>query len=427
MANAHVITELDGGVRVVSERVPAVRSVALGIWIGNGSRSEGEPEAGLSHLLEHMLFRGTASYGSEEIDQIFDAMGAELNAGTGKEMTSLYARVLDEHLERAFDVMAEMATVPAFEGLAEEREVVLEEIAMYEDDPQELIFDVLGETIFPDDGLGRSTLGRAEVVGSATREQLQAFHAGRYFKRNIVIAAAGSVDHEPLVEWSRAALARASSESAMPPESAAVAAPATARFRSRDTEQYHLTLGGTAIARDDERRFALRVLDSILGGTSSSRLFQAVREQRGLAYSVFSFQSLYRDTGQIGLYVGTRPENLVEVCAVLAQELRRIREEPVDAVELARAKDNVKGRIVLGMESTGARMERLGSAVLAQMPILELDETLARIDAVDANSVTALASELLAPQRLSAAAIGRDEEAFRLALEPLLPELAEAL
>ena len=427
MANAHVITELDGGVRVVSERVPAVRSVALGIWIGNGSRTEGEAEAGLSHLLEHMLFRGTASYGSEEIDQIFDSMGAELNAGTGKEMTSVYARVLDEHLERAFDVMAEMVTVPALAGLSEEREVVLEEIAMYEDDPQELIFDVLGETIFPDDGLGRSTLGRADVVASATREQLLAFHASRYFKANIVVAAAGSVDHEPLVEWSRAAFERVPSASGMPPESPAVAAPATARFRERDTEQYHLTLGATAIPRDDERRFALRVLDSILGGTSSSRLFQAVREQRGLAYSVFTFQSLYRDTGQIGLYVGTRPENLVEVCGVLADELRRIREQPVDATELARAKDNVKGRIVLGMESTGARMERLGSAVLAQMPILEIDETLARIDAVDAESVTALASELLAPQRLSAAAIGRDEAAFRLALAPLLPELAEAL
>jgi predicted Zn-dependent peptidase len=180
------------------------------------------------------------------------------------------------------------------------------------------------------------------------------------------------------------------------------------------------------MARDDERRFALRVLDSVLGGTSSSRLFQAVREQRGLAYSVFTFQSLYRDTGQIGLYVGTRPENLVEVCEVLAAELARIREEPVAAEELIRAKDNVKGRIVLALESTSARMERLGSAVLAEMPILELDETLERIDAVDADAVGALAGELLASDRLSAAAIGPDEEVFRTALAPLLPALAEA-
>jgi predicted Zn-dependent peptidase len=426
VGNAHVITELAGGVRVVSERVPAVRSVALGFWIGTGSRTESEAEAGLSHLLEHMLFRGTERYRSEEIDQIFDAMGAELNAGTGKEMTSVYARVLDEHLERAFDVIAQMVSVPAMEGLSEEREVVLEEIAMYEDDPQELIFDVLGETIFPDDPLGRATLGRAEVVASSSREELLRFHAERYSPGNIVIAAAGSVEHEQLVAWAQAALGE------RPPGAGAVLAPAAAtngssvRFRTRDTEQYHLTLGATSMARDDERRFALRVLDSVLGGTSSSRLFQAVREQRGLAYSVFTFQSLYRDTGQIGLYVGTRPENLVEVCEVLAAELARIREQPVAAEELVRAKDNVKGRIVLALESTSARMERLGSAVLAEMPILELDETLERIDAVDADAVGALAAELLASDRLSAAAIGPDEEVFRAALAPLLPALAEA-
>ena len=427
MGNAHVITELPGGVRVVSERVPAVRSVALGFWIGTGSRTESEAEAGLSHLLEHMLFRGTDRYRSEQIDQIFDSMGAELNAGTGKEMTSVYARVLDEHLERAFDVIAQMVTVPAMEWLSEEREVVLEEIAMYEDDPQELIFDVLGETIFPDDPLGRATLGRAEVVGAATREELKGFHGTRYFPRNVVIAAAGSVEHEQLVGWAADAFAGYGGDGSgfvapVTPEQAG----ASARFRKRETEQYHLTLGATALARDDERRFALRVMDSLLGGTSSSRLFQAVREQRGLAYSVFTFESLYRDIGQIGLYVGTRPENLAEVCTVLSSGLARIREEPVSAEELERAKDNVKGRIVLAMESTSARMERLGSAVLAEMPILEIDETIERIEAVDAEAIQALASEFLAVSRLSAAAIGPDEDAFRSALAPLLPELAES-
>ena len=428
MGNAHVITELPGGVRVVSERVPAVRSVALGFWIGTGSRTERDAEAGLSHLLEHMLFRGTERYRSEQIDQIFDAMGAELNAGTGKEMTSVYARVLDEHLERAFDVIAQMVTVPAMEGLAEEREVVLEEIAMYEDDPQELIFDVLGETIFPDDPLGRATLGRAEVVGAATREELMGFHAQRYFPGNVVIAAAGSVEHERLVAWAADAFAARADggDGWKAPAAAVLAERASARFRVRDTEQYHLTLGATALARDDERRFALRVMDSLLGGTSSSRLFQAVREQRGLAYSVFTFESLYRDTGQIGLYVGTRPENLAEVCTVLAEELGQIREEPVSEEELERAKDNVKGRIVLALESTSARMERLGSAVLAEMPILELDETIERIESVDAEQIRALASELLAVERLNAAAIGPDEEVFRAALTPLLPALAEA-
>ena len=428
MTDAYVITPLDGGVRVVTERIPAVRSVALGFWIGIGSANESNEQAGLSHLLEHMLFRGTARYGSEEIDQIFDAMGAELNAGTGKESTSVYARVLDQHLERAFDVIAQMVWAPGMEGLAEEREIVLEEIAMYEDDPQDLIFDILGETIFPEHPLGRATLGRAEVVGQATREELLRFHAARYMPANVVIAAAGNVEHERVVEWARAALATAStatSNGVGGPVAPPPAAPAGTRFRVRDTEQYHLTLGGPAIARDDERRFALRVLDSILGGTSSSRLFQAVREQRGLAYSVFTFHSLYARAGQIGLYVGTRPENVREVGKVLADELARIREEPVSAEELERAKDNVKGRVVLALESTSARMERLGASLLAGMPILALDDVVERIEAVDVEQVGALAAELLAPERLSAAAIGPDEDAFRAAIALLVPELAE--
>ena len=409
--------------RVVTERIPAVRSVALGFWIATGSGAETDAQAGLSHLLEHMLFRGTARYRSEEIDQIFDSMGAECNAGTGKESTSVYARVLDQHLERAFDVIAQMVCEPALESLAEEREIVLEEIAMYEDDPQDLIFDILGETIFPDHPLGRSTLGRAEVVGGATRAKLKRFHRDRYVPEAIVIAAAGSVDHEQVVEWASAAFPDGSS--ARPP--AAAPPPPTEtqpgrRFRVRDTEQYHLTLGGPAIARDDDRRFALRVLDAILGGTSSSRLFQAVRERRGLAYSVFSFHGLYAATGQVGVYVGTRPENLGAVGEVLAEELARIREEPVELEELERAKDNVKGRVVLALESTAARMDRLGASLLAGMPILELDETIERIEAVDTESVSALAAELFDPRRLSAAAIGPDEAAFRDAIAPVLAD-----
>ena len=423
MASEHVITELPGGVRVVSERVPAVRSVALGFWIGTGSITESDEQAGLSHLLEHMLFRGTKRYGSEEIDQIFDAMGAELNAGTGKETTSVYARVLDIHLERAFDVIGQMITEPAMSGLAEERAVVLEEIAMYEDDPQDLIFDVLGEAIFPGHPLGRAILGRSQVVAAATRKQLLAFHHERYLPSNVVIAAAGSIDHEQLVKWAEVAMASAAPRGAADGLTLAAPPPPPERpralFRTKDTEQYHLCLGAVGIARDDDRRFALRVLDSLAGGTSSSRLFQAVREQRGLAYAVFTFQSLFAQTGQVGLYVGTRAENLAEVVRVVDEELARLREEPVGEEELARAKDNVKGRVVLAMESTTARMERLGASVLAEMPILEIDEVLERIDAVDAKQLAELAGELFDPTRICAAAIGPDEDAFRGALEPL--------
>ena len=436
------------GVRVVTERVPSVRSVALGFWIGTGSAAEGESQAGISHLLEHMLFRGTERYGSEEIDQIFDAMGAEINAGTDKEATSLYTRVLDRHLEHAFEVMSDMVFRPRFGELEAEREVVLEEIAMYEDDPQDRVFDVLGEAIFGSHPLGRAVIGRAEVIQAATREQLIAFHSERYVPEGIVIAAAGSVDHDALLELARplaAACAPAAEEGAAPEESpgadgatsangssspaagrspvgAGTAPPDFARrvrFLEKDTEQYHLCLGGAGLARDDERRFALRVLEGVLGGTSSSRLFQEVRERRGLAYSVFSFANLYARTGEVGLYVGTRPENLTQALSVIAAELERCVEDPASAEELTRSRENLKGRVVLSMESTAARMGHLGASVLNGLPILSVDELIERIDAVGIGELRGLAGELFTPRRLSIAGVGRDEDAFRAAIEPL--------
>jgi predicted Zn-dependent peptidase len=418
----HRITELDSGVRVVTERMPSVRSVALGFWIGTGSAGEAEPEAGLSHLIEHMLFRGTARFESVEIDQIFDGMGAELNAGTGKETTSVYSRVLDVHLERALDVMADMVWRPRFaqDDLDNEREIVLEEIAMYEDDPQDKVFDVLGEAVFGTHPLGRAIIGRAEVVAGTPADGLREFHSARYVPGNIVVAGAGSLDHDELVEQIRQAEAERSG-APVPP---AVIPPRDElerriRFVQKDTEQYHLCLGAPGIPRDDDRRFALRVLDNILGGSSSSRLFQEVREKRGLAYSVYSFQSLYAGTGQVGLYLGTRPDNVTRAMAVVADELERFRGEPATAEELARSKENVKGRLVLALESTTARMNRLGSSVLAEMPLLSVDELIERIDAVTLDDVRALAVDLFAPERLSAAGIGAEQSVFDAAMEPL--------
>jgi predicted Zn-dependent peptidase len=416
----HRITELDSGVRIVTEAMPAVRSVSLGYWIGTGSRHEREPEAGLSHLIEHLLFKGSDRYASVEIDQIFDTMGAELNAGTGKESTSLYARVIDAHLADAFDVMSEMVWRPAFRDVDSEREVILEEIAMYEDDPQDKVFDVLGDAVFGDHPLGRAIIGRAEVVAGTPVDAIRAFHAARYGPRNVVIAAAGSVDHDALVELT-AARAPASDVLAGPPQAIAEERSRTVRFERKDTEQYHVCVGGLGLARDDERRFALRVLDTIFGGTSSSRLFQEVREQRGLAYAVSSFTGQYADTGQVGLYVGTRPDNLAAALEVIARELERLRRDPASTEELARAKENLKGRVVLSLESTGSRMNRLGSHILGGVPLLSVDEVIAGIDAVTLEDLVALAGELFAPARLSVAGIGPDEDAFTAAIEPLAP------
>jgi predicted Zn-dependent peptidase len=421
----HRLTTLESGVRIATEAMPSVRSVSLGFWVGTGSRYESDAQAGLSHLLEHLLFKGSEKYASLEIDQIFDGMGAELNAGTGKETTSVYARVIDEHLVDAFDVMADMVFRPALRDMESEREVILEEIAMYEDDPQEKVFDLLGEVTFGDDPLGRAIIGRAEVISQTPAEQIAAFHRERYRPDNVVIAAAGAVDHDALVQLARERIgdlapngaARGTHHPAVAPEGI------RRRFERKDTEQYHVCLGSTGMSRHDDRRFALRVLDTIFGGTSSSRLFQEVREQRGLAYAVYSFSSAYADTGQVGLYVGTRGENLVSALSVVGSELRRMREQPATAEELHRAKENLKGRVVLALESTGARMNRLGSEILAGSPLMPIDEVVESIEAVSLDDLAQLAEELWAPERLSAAGIGPGAERFDEALAALGSDL----
>ncbi|GAC1319301.1 MAG: pitrilysin family protein [Thermoleophilaceae bacterium] len=421
----HQVSELASGVRVVSEAMPAVRSIALGFMVGTGSRNETPAQAGVSHFLEHLLFKGSDRFSSVEIDQIFDGMGAEINAGTGKETTSVYSRFLDQHLDRAFDVMADMVLRPAYPDIDAERQVVIEEIAMYEDEPSDKVHDVLAAAIFGDHPLGRPIIGTADVVGSVAVPDVAAYHDRHYVGSNVVVAAAGNVDHAALVE-----MVRQATESAGGPLDAVPAAPEStpprARFHQKVTEQYHLCLGGPGIARGDDRRFALRVLDTILGGATSSRLFQEVREKRGLAYSVYSYSSQYFDSGQVGLYVGTRPDNVALAMEVIAAELRKIVEEPVGHEELKRAKENVKGRLVLSLESTLTRMNRLGGALLTGVPLLSLDEMVAAIDAVSADDVAALARELFAPEVLSAAGVGGEEDAFRRAIESVNPQLAVA-
>lgn len=397
----------------------SVRSVALGCLVGAGSASEPAHQAGISHLLEHMLFRGTERHRSEEIDQIFDAMGSELDAETDRETTSLSTRVLDRHLGRALDVIGEMLWRPKMERLQAEKEVVLEEIAAYEDDPQALVFDAIGQAIFGSHPLGRPVIGSAKTVAAIADADLRSYHQARYVPANVVIAAAGSVDHDELVQIAErlapggaAAVPQQQTRSLDPPRRAV-------RFVKKPTEQYHLCIGGPGIARSDDRRFALRVLDVVLGGGPSSRLFQQVREHRGLAYSVFSFSALHAQGGEVGVYVGTRPENLAETVATIAAELERACSDPAAPDELQRARDNVKGRIVLALESTGARMARLGASELYGLPLLSIDETIERIDAVEVEQLRELASELLAPARLSVVAIGPDQAAFQEALAPL--------
>ena len=419
------LSELDAGLRVVTEDVPSVRSVALGLWVRTGSRDETPVQAGVSHFLEHLLFKGTERHSAIEISELFDGMGAATNAATSKESTHLHARVLDEHTERAFDLLAEMLLDPALpeDEIDSEREVVLEEIAMYEDEPQDRVHDVLAEAVYGEHPLGRRVLGRAEVIGSIPVAEIAAYHEARYVAPNLVVAAAGNVEHERIVELARRHLAPSSG-----PANANGHEPATEaarlRFYEKETEQYHICFGGPGMPRADERRFALAVLDAIFGGSISSRLFREIREKRGLAYAVGSYTEQYVDRGMVAMYVGTRADNVTEACEIIGRELTILRDDGVSEEELARAKENVKGRMVLGMESTVARMSRNARNVLFEIPMLSLDEMLARVEAVDATQLSELAGELYDPDRLAAACVGPDEACFRSAVGAVSEALA---
>jgi predicted Zn-dependent peptidase len=427
MTDRPQVTTLPSGIRVVTEHVPAVRSLALGFWVLTGSRNESPVQAGLSHFLEHLLFKGTNRFSSRQIDETFDAMGAEVNAGTGKETTSVYARFLDRHLDLAFDVLSDMVLRPAYPDIDSERQVVIEEIAMYEDEPQDKVHDVLASAIFGDHPLGLPIIGRAEVVSSVAVPDIAAYHDVRYAPANLVVAAAGSVDHERILELVDVALDDSYQNGTAPAaEPAPDALTARLCFHQKETEQYHLCLGAPGMARGDDRRFALRILDTVLGGSSSSRLFQEVREKRGLAYSVYSYASHFIDSGQVGIYVGTRPDNVGEAMQVIGHELAAIAEQGVTESEFERARENVKGRTTLSMESTSARMNRLGSSLLMGVPLMTLDELLAATDAVTLEEVNALAADLFAPARMSAAGVGASEESFRHALEAVNPQLLAA-
>jgi predicted Zn-dependent peptidase len=426
VTEAHSLTELGSGVRVVTEEVPSVRSVALGLWVRTGSRDETPAQAGVSHFLEHLLFKGTARYSAIEISERFDGLGASVNAATGKETTHLHARFLDEHTDEVFELLAEMLLAPTYPEIDSERDVVLEEIAMYEDEPQDRVHDFLADAVFGEHPLGRRVLGDSEVIASIPIPDIQAYHGSRYTGANVVVGAAGHLDHARIVELAERLVAPAAGVGGGPLNSGTPEETARLRFYRKDTEQYHICFGAPGITRDDERRYGLAVLDSIFGGSTSSRLFREIREKRGLAYSVGSYNEQYTDSGLVATYVGTREDNVEEACSIIGAELERLRSEPVSGDELSRAKENVKGRLVLSSESTAARMTRISRSTLFGLPIDSLDEMLAKVDAISVEELTELAAELYGADCLSAACVGRDEDRFRQALAPVSEALVAA-
>ena len=420
----YVLSELDSGERVITEHVAGVRSVALGFWIGGGSRDESAATAGISHFLEHLLFKGSSRFSAQEIAETFDGLGGELNAATSREHTVVYARVPDAHLETAVDLMGDMVFHPAFAEIDAEREVVLEEIAMVEDAPQDLVHDMFSEAVFGDHPLGRPVIGSAEVISTVTPETIASHHQTMYATSNVVVAAAGNLEHGDVL---RLLQGRTPLEGARPARKLVVAPPPpSVRFGRKDTEQYHVCVGAPGISRSDRRRFAASLLDAILGGSASSRLFQEIREKRGMAYAVYSFSAQYSDTGLLGIYVGTREDNLDACLEIVSEQVADIAAGNLRPNELRRAKDNLEGRILLSMESTASRMTRLGKSLITDTELLGFERIIEEIEAVEPDAVAELAAVLLAPEKLSAAGIGPDEERFRAAVRRANPVLEGA-
>jgi predicted Zn-dependent peptidase len=414
-------TVLPSGLRILTESIPTTRSAALGVWVAVGSRDETPAMSGASHFLEHLLFKGTEKRTALDISAEIEAVGGETNAFTTKEYTCYYARVLDADLPLAVDVLCDAVADSILEpaDVETERAVILEEIAMHEDEPGDEVHDVFTEAIFGDHPLGRLISGTEESVTPMTRNQINGFYRRRYTAPHIVIAAAGNLEHATVVRLVRKALAGTvlDSEPAEPAGPRAGAkrvrtqAPHTV-VRNRDTEQAHVVLGGVGIGRRDERRFALGVLNNVLGGGMSSRLFQEIREKRGLAYSVYSYASQYADAGLFGVYAGCAPGKVEEVLDLTRTELARVAADGITTEELGRGKGMVKGAYVLGLEDTGSRMSRLAKSELLHGDLMSVDDLLARVDAVTADEVNAVAAAFLA-QPMSLAVVGPfDEAAF---------------
>jgi predicted Zn-dependent peptidase len=402
-------TDAENGVVVLSEALPAVRSVAVGIWVRRAAAHEERAVMGVSHLLEHMVFKGTERRSAREIALELETRGGSLDAFTARDHTAYQARVLDGDLPRALDVLTDLVRHPVLResDLELERKVVLEEISTVEDTPDDLVFDLHAGTLWPQHGYGFPILGTRETVTALRAADLRALHERAYHPRHIVIAAAGRVDHEVLLRlltqhgWFTFAAGPA--PAAVPQ---AVAARGVTRRVARDGAQTHVVLGTDTFPYRDERRNALVLLANVLGGGMSSRLFQRVREELGLAYTVYAFQGFYRDGGIAGVYVGTQPARAADAVGAISEELRRLAAEGLDAATLAEAKQQLKGQVTLALEGPAARMYRLAGFPLHEVSYRSLDETLRDIEAVSSDAVAAVAAEFLAPERQTAVWLG---------------------
>lgn len=408
-------TVLDNGITVVTEPMDSVRSVALGIWFAVGSRDESPAEAGMSHFMEHMMFKGTSSRSAQEISESFDRLGAELNAFTSKEYTCYYSRFVDEHLGSAFGILADMVTDASLadDACRSEREVVIEEIARMEDTPDDRIHEIFANSLWPDHPIGLPILGTRDTVGSFDHAQSVSFRMKHYLTGNCVVAAAGNVDHDELVALTESHLTSLREGPRTVRPVAEAAGVSRVSVLGKETEQAHILYGVETMNAHHPDRFALAILDGVLGGGMSSRLFQEIREKRGLVYAVYSFSSLFQDTGQFAVYAGTRPDNAQTVIELIRCEMESIAQSGVTPAELDRVRQSAKGHLVLGMESTRNRMTRLGKNETVGGEILSADEIVERFDAVTMADLERVAGSVLAREKVLAVIGPFDEEQLR--------------
>jgi predicted Zn-dependent peptidase len=410
-------TELPGGLRVLTERMPAVRSVTLGIWAGVGSRDETPRLAGASHYLEHLLFKGTKRRSARDIAEAMDAVGGETNAFTSKEYTCFYARTLDRDLPLAVDVLVDMlrSSRMAAADVDAERTVILEEIGMHNDAPDDVVHDLFAEALFGGHPLGRPVLGTVDSITAMQRDAIVRYWRRHYVPGNLVVAAAGSLEHDQVVELVAEAFGTTRDGEPIGPREGRrePRVRGGVAVRRKPTEQAHVVLGSRGLSRADPRRFALGVLNVAFGGGVSSRLFQEVREKRGLVYSIYSYAAQYSETGSFSVYAGAAPKRIHDVLAIVRDELERVVADGLTEAELERGKGHLEGSLVLGMEDTSGRMTRLGKSELTFGEILSVDEVIRRVDAVTDADVRAVAKEVLGAGPRALALIGPfDDDGF---------------
>lgn len=400
-------TLLSNGIRVISESIPYLKSVTIGVWIGTGSRSEQERNHGISHFIEHLMFKGTHTRSAKALAETVDAVGGQLNAFTAKEHTCYYMKVLDTHLELAIDILSDMLLSSKFasEDIDREREVVLEEVHMYEDTPDELVHDIHLSKIWCDNSLGRNILGSIKSIAQFDNNLVKEYYQQFYTPDNIVIAAAGNLDHNILVQLSNKFFGKLTGKK----QNASIVKPVftpTRTVRTKDTEQVHLCLSAQGTPQNSANTYKIHALNNILGGGISSRLFQAVREEKGLAYSIYSYQTNYSDTGLFTIYAGTRPANAPQVIEITLQTLDAIKNYGVSKDELQRAKEQLKGGLFLGLESSSSRMSRLGKIETTLGRHITLEEVVEKIEKVTLDDIQVEAQKLFVPDQLGITALG---------------------